>query len=102
MNRLLIASAVLLPATGPALGHEHRIRVGPGIQLVPEFIGADRTELAPWFDLEIARGTDQFKAKTPYRGTSIALVSRGRFSFGPAGNIQGSRKNSDVGAPVGK
>src|SRR5438270_4468579 len=105
MKRLLIASAALLPAWGPACAQDHRdirVRLGTGIQFLPKFIGADAAELAPMFDLEIAHGSDQFKAKTPYRSSGIALVSSGRFSFGPAANIRGSRKNSDVGAAVGK
>ena len=106
MNRLLlIGSAALLPAWGAASAQDnrdYRVRVGPGIQFRPAFIGSQRSELAPWFDAEIARGTEQFKAVAPYKSSGIALLSTGHFSFGPAVNIQVSRKDSDVGAPVGK
>lgn len=105
MNRLLIATFALLPAWGAASAQENRdirIRIGPGIQFRPAFVGAGRTEAAPWFGLDLARGTDQFKAKTPYRGVGIGLFSSGRFSFGPVANIQASRKDSAVGAPVGR
>lgn len=104
MKRLLIASAVLLPAWGAASAQENRdirVRVGPGVQFRPIFQGADRIEAAPWFDFGIARGTEPFKVKTPYRGSGIGLVSSGPFSFGPVANLQPGRKNSDVGAAVG-
>ena len=104
MKRLLIASVAILPAWSAACAQSDRdvrVRVGPGIQLRPQFPGADHIEAAPWFDLGIARGTEQFKVKTPYRGAGVGLVSSGRFSFGPVANIQPKRKNSDVGAPVG-
>lgn len=104
MKYLLIASAALLPAWGTALAEGHRdirVRVGPGIQARPQFVGAKSSTLAPWFDFAVARGTEQFDAQTPYKSFGFTLVSKGPFSFGPAAYIQGSRKNSDVGAPVG-
>lgn len=104
MNRLLIATLALLPAWAAASAQENRdirVRLGPGIQLRPDFIGSSRDEAVPWYDVEIAKGTDQFKAKTPFRGAGIGLVSTGHFSFGPVANIQAERKESKVGATVG-
>ena len=104
MKHLLIASAVLLPAWSSAIAqenHDLRVRVGLGAQVRPEFIGADDSSLAPLFHVNIARGTHQFSFGAPDDSPSIALLSRNGFSFGPAGNIEGRRKNSDLGAPVG-
>jgi outer membrane protein len=104
MKQLSLAAIGLL-AAGAASAQENRdirVRVGPGIQLQPEFVGASRTEATPWFGLNIARGTDLFKAKTPYRGAGLGLLSTGPFTFGPVGNIQAARKESKVGAPVGR
>jgi outer membrane protein len=105
MRRLLIALAAILPAwsaTDAQESRDIRIRVGAGAQLRPEFIGADKTAAAPLFHVSIARGTNEFSFVAPDDSPSISLVSKGGFSFGPAANIQWSRKNSDVGAPVGR
>ena len=68
----------------------------------PEFVGADSTEVAPLWRINVARGTKRFKFSAPDYSFGIPLVSSGGFSFGPAANIASGRKNSDVGAPVGK
>ena len=105
MKQFLIASAVLLPAWGAATAqdsHDIRVRLELGAQVQPEFIGANGTRVAPLFHANSARGTNQFKFGAPDDSPSIAVVSKDGFSFGPAANIQWSRRNSDVGAPVGK
>ena len=104
MKQLLIASAALLPAWGAATAQDSRdirVRVGLGAQVQPEFIGADRTGVAPMFHVNIAHGTNDFKFSAPDDSPSIAVISTDGFSFGPTGNVQWKRKNSDVGAPVG-
>ncbi|HET7709267.1 MAG TPA: MipA/OmpV family protein [Sphingomicrobium sp.] len=106
MKRLLIASAALLPAWTAAAGQEEnrdlRIRVGLGAQVRPEFYGGDKSEAAPLWEVDIARGDDQFAFEAPDDGFAIPLVSEGGFSAGPTANLERSRTNSDVGAPVGK
>jgi outer membrane protein len=104
MKHILIASAVLLPAWSGAAAQEnpdYRVRVGLGAQLRPEFIGADGTNLEPLFHINIARDGHEFSFGAPDDSPSIAVLSTNGFSFGPAGNIEGRRENSDVGAPVG-
>lgn len=108
MKHRIIASALgvaaILPGWSAAAAQDSpdiRVRVGFGGQLRPEFTGADDTELAPLFQIKIARGTNEFRFSAPDDSPSFALVSTGGFSFGPAGNIEGRRKQSDVGAPVG-
>ena len=105
MKRLLIACAALVPSWSAASaeeGEDLRVRVGLGAQVRPEFIGADKREVAPLWDLDIARGADEFRFEAPDDSFGIALISEGRFRAGPSANIEGSRKESDVGAPVGK
>lgn len=104
MKWLLLAAIALLASAGASAqeNRDIRIRVGPGVQFRPDFIGSSRAEVVPWYSINLARGTDQFKAKTPYRGAGIGLISKGPFSFGPVGNIQAERKESKVGAPVGR
>jgi outer membrane protein len=107
MRLPLLACAAALLASNPAQAEEgeskdFRVRVGLGGQLQPEFKGSDDTELAPLWDLDIARGTNPFRFEAPDDSFGIALISEEGFSAGPAANIESSRKNSDVGAPVGK
>jgi outer membrane protein len=99
----LCASAFLLPLDG-ALAQENRdfrVRVGLGAKTVPKYIGADSSEWAPLFGLSFARGDKPFKWGAPDDSAGIALISAGGFDVGPAANIAGRRKESDVGAPVG-
>jgi MipA family protein len=104
MKRLLVAAAMILPAwsaAGAESGSDIRVRVGLGGQLQPRFIGSDRTRLLPLFHINTARGTHEFKFSAPDDSPGITLVSTGGFAFGPAANIEGRRRQSDVGAPVG-
>lgn len=105
MKHFLFALAAILPAWGTAAAqenHDLRVRVGVGAQLRPEFIGADRTRVSPLFHVNTARDGNQFRFGAPDDHLGIALVSKNGFSFGPAANLQGKRKESDVGAAVGK
>lgn len=105
MKHFLIAAAVLCPAWTAALaqdGEELRVRAGLGAQLRPEFVGADDTGIAPLWDLDFARGSNEFAFEAPDYSFGLPIVSSGGFSFGPAANIASKRKESDVGAPVGK
>ena len=100
-----IAAAVFLPAWSAAIAQDSddlRVRVGLGGQVLPEFVGADDMRIAPLWDVDIARGTEEFGFEAPDYSFGIPLVSTGGFSFGPAGNLASKRDNSDVGAPVGR
>ena len=104
MKHLLIAAAAILPAWSASAAqdnHDIRVRVGAGAQLQPKFIGADETQVAPLFHINIARGTDEFKFTAPDDSFGIRVLSKDGFSLGPAANVQGRRKQSDVGMPVG-
>jgi outer membrane protein len=79
-----------------------RIRPGIGAQIRPEYPGADEKEWAPYFTFSIARGTDEFRASAPDHSFGIGLLSAGPFRLGPSLAIQSGRKDSDVGAPLGK
>jgi len=114
MKILLIASAgvALLPSAALAQQAQdtqeeqaasgHRVRIGLGAKIEPDYIGADGTHIAPMFKVNVARGTNQFKFSAPDDGPSIAVVSSNGFSFGPTLNLESKRKESDVGAPVGR
>jgi outer membrane protein len=99
---LLIGLAAILPAWSAADAQDSRdirVRVGLGAQLRPEFIGADSTSVSPLFHVNIARGTREFSFGAPDDSPGIAVVSSNGFSFGPAGNIEGRREGSEIGAP---
>ena len=105
MKKLIVASALLLPAWNAASAQDnrdYRVRLGLGGQVVPEYVGADNVQVAPLFDIDIARGDNQFKFEAPDDKFGIGIIDAGGFTFGPAANIQSSRKDSDVGAAVGK
>lgn len=104
MKILLVAAVSALLFASPAAAQENslRVRVGLGAQLQPDYVGADGRQLAPLFDLDFARGTKPFAFEAPDDSLGIALLSEGAFSAGPAVSIEGSRTNSEVGAPVGK
>jgi outer membrane protein len=100
---LLLPAAVLLASPAAAQDSDDlRVRVGLGAQVRPEFIGAKDTEVAPLIDVDIARGTNPFRFEAPDDSFALPLISSGGFSAGPAANIESSRKDSDVGRPVGK
>lgn len=104
MKHVMIAVAALVPAWSAAIAQESgdmRVRVGLGAQLRPEFVGADDTEVAPLFDLDFARGTNEFGFEAPDYSFGLPVISSGGLSFGPAANLASDRENSDVGAPVG-
>ncbi len=105
MKLLLLPCTAMLLASTPALAQDKedlRVRVGLGAQLKPEFKGADKTELGPLFDVDIANGSKPFRFEAPDDSFGIRLISNENFAAGPAAKIEGSRKDKDVGAPVGK
>lgn len=105
MKAALLACATLLAFSTPAVaqdGDDYRVRIGLGGQVQPKFIGSDETRILPLVDFDLARGTNPFPFEAPDDSFGIKLISKGGFAAGPAANIQSKRKESDVGAPVGK
>lgn len=102
---LLLVGATSLTFSSPAVAqddNDFRVRVGLGGKLSPEFVGSDDTKLGPLWDFDLARGGNNFPFEAPDDSFGIRLFSEGGFSAGPSANIQGSRKESEVGAPIGK
>jgi outer membrane protein len=97
--------AVFLICSSPAAAQEKkdlRVRVGLGPQVRPEFIGAKDHQIGPLVDVDIARGDKPFRFEAPDDSFGLRLVTKDNFTFGPAVNIEGSRKDKDVGASLGK
>lgn len=104
MRYLLIAAITGLWAWNAADAQDSRdirVRVGAGAQLRPQYVGADDTSVGPLFHVNIARGSKEFAFAAPDDTPSIAVTTSHGFSFGLAGNYEGRREESDVGAPVG-
>lgn len=101
----IVASAALLPAWSAAPAQDRddlRIRVGLGAQVRPEFIGAKERKVGPLVDVDIAKGNKPFRFEAPDDSFGFRLVTKDNFIFGPAGNVERSRKDHDVGLPLGK
>ena len=105
MKRHLIGWMILVAASSAVTAQENRdirVRAGLGAQVRPNYYGADKTVVAPLFDIDVARGDDLFKFEAPDDHLAIAVINKDGLSIGPAANIASSRKDSDVGAPLGK
>ena len=79
-----------------------RTRVGLGAQLVPAYPGADGHSLRPLVDVSRSRGSRPFDFEAPDESFGPSLIKEGGLEIGPALNLQGSRKASDVGAALDK
>lgn len=105
LKRLLLATLMLFPAWTAVSAQENRdirVRLGLGAQVRPEFYGADKTEAAPLWDIDIARGDEQFSFEAPDDHIAIPIIEEDGFAVGPTANIESSRSDKDVGAPLGK
>jgi outer membrane protein len=98
MRYFLIAAAAVMPALSAAHanGDPTRVRVGLGAQVQPDFVGSDSFEIAPLFDIDTAKGTNEFKFEAPDYRFGFPVVDTGAFQFGPALNLAAGRKRSDV------
>lgn len=79
-----------------------RIRPGLGAQIRPEYPGADEAEWVPYIKFSIAKGNEPFGFGAPDDAFGIGLFSAGGFRAGPSLALQGGRKDSDVGVPLGE
>ncbi len=102
--RALAGIAAITLSAGVANAQDsgtHRVRVGLGAQVQPEYPGADKSTLGPLVDVSIAKGDEEFEFGAPDDSFDIDLIDSGGFTAGPALALTGKRKESDVGAPVG-
>ena len=99
------AAALLALAAAPAIAQEkepRRIRLGLGAQVTPAYPGAEDVRFGPYINVDIARGDTPFGFEAQDESFAIPVINTNGIGFGPALNIQGSRRNSDVGVPIGK
>jgi outer membrane protein len=79
-----------------------RVRAGLGAQVRPEWRGADESEVTLYPSLSVATGDKPFGISAPDDSFDLSLIKKDGFSAGPVFDLRRGRKNSDVGAPVGK
>lgn len=79
-----------------------RYRVGLGAQFVPSFPGSEDFSIRPFGDFSRTRGDKPFAFEAPDENFGFAVVKAGALRIGPALNIEGSRKPSDIGAALDK
>jgi outer membrane protein len=77
-----------------------RVRVGLGAKIVPRFPGSDDTSIKPLWDFAITRGSKPFDFEAPDESFGFPLLRTSGFEFGPAINLESSRRRKHVGAAV--
>ena len=80
----------------------YRVRAGLGAQAKPEYLGADKHNVTPFPSVSIAKGDEPFDFGAHGDSFSVKLLGSQGFSAGPAAKLRSGRKDSDVGAPLGK
>lgn len=100
----LIAAIAAFSLSTPALAQETENRIlslGGGVQARPDYPGADGVGLGPLFYFDIRREGQPLTFEAPDEGIGMGVLG-GPLDIGPAFNLQRSRTDKDVGAPVGK
>jgi outer membrane protein len=108
-SRLAVAAAaalVLLPCAASAADTEKKdllITIGPGAQFAPAYPGADKLRLGPMPVFDWRKEGDPLTFEAADEGIGMGFLgSKSAVDFGPAVQFQGKRRESDVGALVGK
>lgn len=78
------------------------ITVGAGAQILPRYPGADEIRVTPLPYFAFRHDGDPVSFGAADQGSGLDLVPSKKFGVGPVVQLQSSRRNKDVGAPVGK
>lgn len=79
-----------------------RVRIGLGAQVTPRYPGADKVQVTPFGDLSIARLGRTFVFEAPDESFGFSVLGREGFGVGPSLSFQNSRRDRDVGVPIGR
>jgi MipA family protein len=106
-SRLPAAAAVLLGlwpsgTSAQEAKEPRRVRVGVGAQVTPRYPGADKMQVGPFLNVDVARGNTPFIFEAPDETAALTLYNRDGLGLGPSANLQNSRRNRDVGVPIGR
>jgi outer membrane protein len=77
-----------------------RARLSLGPQLRPRFPGSDEVFLLPFYDVSITRGDRPFEYEAADQGVSFSLIKSTGFAFGPAIQLEGSRRRNETDLPI--
>lgn len=110
MQKPLLPGACALIALSAAVAAEaqttqergRRVRIGLGAQAVPRYPGADEVQIQPFGDLSIARVGQTFVFEAPDEAIGFNVLKREGLGLGPSANFQTSRRDRDVGVPIGR
>jgi outer membrane protein len=111
--RATCTAALIVSASAPAAAQEQGsteknprdliITIGGGAQFYPRYPGADGSDLFPMPIINWRHAGEPVEFEASDEGTGIGLLNGDSpINFGPAIQFQSSRRNKDVGAPVGK
>lgn len=77
-----------------------RARLALGPQLQPRFPGSNEVFLLPFVDVSITRGDRPFEYEAADQSVSSSLIKSTGFAFGPAIQLEGSRRRKETDLPV--
>ena len=97
----MFAVAVAL-GTAPAVAQEHRVRIGLGPQIGPDYPGSDGTAILPLFDFSRVKGDAPLPFTAADESFGPPVVRVDGFAFGPSFTLEGERKRSDTGGRLPK
>jgi outer membrane protein len=105
-----VLAAALSAISTPSLAQETAkpkrdllVTIGGGASLSPRYPGADGPDVFPIPVFDIGHVGDPVEFEAPDEGIGLGLLGDDKkFNFGPAVQLQSSRRDKDVGAPVGK
>jgi MipA family protein len=98
-----LAGLIALPAAAQeddAPREPLRWRVALGPQITPNYPGSDGFQVSPLVDVSRTRGDRPFDFEAADESFAIPIVKANGFAFGPAINLEGKRKRSEVGADI--
>jgi outer membrane protein len=114
LKTMLRASAIaalllLAPVAASAQDAEEKppkrdilVTLGMGAQATPRFPGSNDLKIGPLPVFDFRKDGEPITFEAPDEGSGFALIGRkGRFQLGPAIQLQGKRREKDVGAAVG-
>lgn len=106
-NLILAAPVALLALSATAASAQEqeggrRVRIGLGAQAVPRYAGAEDVQIQPLVDLSLTRAGRTFAFEAPDEAFGFNILGTEGLGIGPSVTFQSSRRNKDVGVPIGK
>ncbi|MES2444513.1 MAG: MipA/OmpV family protein [Pseudomonadota bacterium] len=100
LSTLLPVAAYAQSPDEPAAKEPRRVRVGLGARIVPTFLGSAETQLSPYWDFAVTRGSKPFEFEAADESFGFPLLRASGFEFGPAASFEGSRRRKETGVAM--